>query len=64
MRMKTKLITVSIPWNLAESVDKATEKYTRSRSNIVRLALENWLNDPKNEEFMAQPIPIRRGWKK
>ncbi len=42
-------LTVRLPADLAEELDHATKRMHRKRSEVVRLALEQYLNMPTDE---------------
>jgi len=62
--MKTKVVTVSLPEPLMERVDSAVEEFKRSRSNLVRIALENMLNNPATAELARQLLAAPGGEKR
>lgn len=57
--MKTesaKVVTVSLPASLVDDVDSAVESFRRSRSNLVRIALENMLRNPATAPLARQTL--------
>ena len=46
----TKIVTMSLPPQMAEKIDKITKKEYRSRSEILREALRDYLKRHSDEE--------------
>ena len=46
----TKIVTMSLPPQMAEKIDKITKKEYRSRSEILREALRDYLRRRSDEE--------------
>jgi len=62
--MKTetaKVMTVSLPASLVDDVDNAVESFRRSRSNLVRIALENMLRNPATAKLARQTLAAPDG---
>ena len=62
--MKTetaKVMTVSLPASLVDDVDTAVESFRRSRSNLVRIALENMLRSPTTAKLAHQTLAAPDG---
>jgi len=62
--MKTetaKVMTVSLPASLVDDVDTAVESFRRSRSNLVRIALENMLHNPTTAKLARQTLAAPDG---
>ena len=62
--MKTetaKVMTISLPASLVDDVDNAVESFRRSRSNLVRIALENMLHNPTTAKLARQTLAAPDG---
>ena len=57
----TRIISVSMPRHLADQLDSEAQKFLRSRSSMVRIALENMLHNPSTAKLARQTLAAPDG---